>query len=457
MSRNARFLKESRALGNLSLPIILSQVAYTLLGLIDTVMSGQAGAEDQAAVALGVAFWVPVFVALMSIVQGISPIVAHHFGAQDREGVIRDSREGIWLAVFSSLIPLLLMPLVHPVMAWARIEPALADKTMFFLWGIVVGLPAALIFRALSFYSASINHPRPMMVLAFVGLGINTLFNWLLIWGHWGLPALGGAGCGWATAIGMWFALLALVIWTIFSPAYRDFYLWHGWSWPHWASQWRLLKIGLPMGGAALAEVGAFSSIAVLVGRFGAIQIAAHQVALNFSSIIFMIPMGLSSAMTIRVGQMLGTGDARAARRVAWTGIALGLLIALTAIPIILLGRQAIVAIYSSNREVQQLAANLLLFAAIWQLVDAAQVTGIGALRGYKITIAPMLLVFAAFWLFGIPLGAWLGYTGITAPMGVYGFWIGLVTGLILISLGVVLVLWKVANALVPQGIDSSA
>ena len=456
MSRNARFLKESRARGNLSLPIILSQVAYTLLGLIDTVMSGQAGAEDQAAVALGVAFWVPVFVALMSIVQGISPIVAHHFGAQDREGVIRDSREGIWLAVFSSLIPLLLMPLVRPVMAWAQIDPVLAGKTMFFLWGIVVGLPAALIFRALSFYSASINHPRPMMVLAFVGLGVNTLFNWLLIWGHWGLPALGGAGCGWATAIGMWFALLALVIWTVFSPAYRDFYLWHGWSWPHWTSQWRLLKIGLPMGGAALAEVGAFSSIAVLVGRFGAVQIAAHQVALNFSSIIFMIPMGLSSAMTIRVGQMLGTGDARAARRVAWTGIALGLLIALTAIPIILLGRQAIVAIYSSNREVQQLAANLLLFAAIWQLVDAAQVTGIGALRGYKITVAPMLLVFAAFWLFGIPLGAWLGYTGITAPMGVYGFWIGLVTGLILISLGIVLVLWKVANALVPQAIDGS-
>mgnify|MGYP001810149190 CR=1 FL=1 len=290
------------------------------------------------------------------------------------------------------------------------------------------------------------------MVLAFVGLGVNTLFNWLLIWGHWGLPALGGAGCGWATAIGMWFALLALVIWTIFSPAYRDFYLWHGWSWPHWASQWRLLKIGLPMGGAALAEVGAFSSIAVLVGRFGAVQIAAHQVALNFSSIIFMIPMGLSSAMTIRVGQMLGPGDARAARRVAWTGIALGLLIALTAIPIILLGRQAIVTIYSSNREVQQLAANLLLFAAIWQLVDAAQVTGIGALRGYKITLAPMLLVFVAFWLFGIPLGAWLGYTGITAPMGIYGFWIGLVTGLILISLGIVLVLWKVANALAPKG-----
>lgn len=451
MPRLRRFIAESQALGNLSFPIILSQVAYVLLGLIDTVMAGQAGRDEQAAVALGVAFWVPIYIALMSVVQAVSPLVAHHFGAGDHAGIVSDTREGMWLAVLSSALPVALIPAVRPIMLWAAIDPLLIDKTLLFLWGIAVGLPAALIFRAISFYCASINRPKPMMVLAFFGLGVNTLFNWLLIWGHWGFPALGGAGCGWATAIGMWVALIALALWTALVPAYRPYYLWHGWSWPHWVTQWRLLKIGLPMGGAALAEVGAFCSIAVLVGRFGSAQIAAHQVAMNVSSLIFMLPMGLASAMTIRVGQKLGAGDPIAARFVAWTGILLGLAIALTAVPVILLARETIVAVYSPDPGVRHVAATLMLFAAVWQFSDATQVTAIGALRGYKVTLLPMSLMFIAFWLIGLPLGAWLGYRGIdgSGPLAVYGFWVGLIAGLTLVAIGLMLTLRQVARAAV--------
>lgn len=437
MHRLPRFLAESRTLGGLALPIILSQVAYSLLGLIDTVMAGQAGAVEQAAVALGVAFWMPVFITLMSVVQAISPSVAQHFGAGDLAAVVQDTHEGIWLAFLSSLLPALLMPAVAPIMAWAQIDPLLTAKTTLFLWGIVVGLPAAMVFRALAFYSASINRPQPMMFLAFLGLGVNALCNWLLIWGHWGLPALGGAGCGWATAIGMWVALLALGAWTAWSPDYRAVYLWRGWRWPHWATQRRLLKIGLPMGGAALAEVSAFASIAILVGRFGAAQIAAHQVALNIASLLFMLPMGLSAALTIRVGQQLGAGDPRSARFAAWTGVALGLAIACLSMPLILLFRQAIVSVYSPDPAVRELAAGLVLFAAVWQLADATQVVAIGALRGYKVTLGPMLVMFVAFWLIGLPLGVRLGYHGLPggAPLAVYGFWSGLVTALILAAL----------------------
>jgi MATE family multidrug resistance protein len=400
-------------------------------------------------VGLGVALWIPVFIGLMSVVQAVSPIIAHHFGAGDRDAVARDAREGIWLALCAGLVPLILVPWAPDLLMLFRVESALAERAGVFLWGIGLGLPAALVYRSLAFYSASINQTRPIMVLAFLGLGINALLNWVLIYGHFGLPAMGGAGCGWATGIGMWIALIGLVAWTARAPAYKRYYVWQAWTRPSWVVQKRLLRLGLPMGGAGLAEVAAFSSVAVLVGRFGEVQIAAHQIALNFSALAFMFPMGLSAAITIRVGHALGAGNAPAARYIAWTGVAVGLIIATLAIGPIILLRHQVAAVYSSDAAVQALAANLLLFAAFWQLFDATQVCAIGALRGYKVTLMPMALMLSAFWVVGVPSGTWLAYRGFIAgePLKVYGFWVGLVIGLVLVSVGLAIGLRKVANA----------
>lgn len=454
MSSSSQFKQESRVLLRLASPIILSQIAQVLMGLVDTVMSGHASAIDQAVVGLGVALWIPVFIGLMSVVQAVSPIIAHHYGAGDRDAVVRDAREGIWLALCAGLIPLILVPWAPDLLVSFRIEPALAERAGVFLWGIGLGLPAALVYRSLAFYSASINQTRPIMVLAFLGLGINALLNWVLIYGHFGLPAMGGAGCGWATGIGMWIALMAFVAWTARAPAYQSYYLWQSWTLPSWAVQKRLLRLGLPMGGAGLAEVAAFSSVAVLVGRFGEVQIAAHQIALNFSALVFMFPMGLSAAITIRVGHSLGAGDAHAARTIAWTGVAVGLILATLAIGPIILLRHQVAAVYSTDGAVQALAANLLLFAAFWQLFDATQVCAIGALRGYKVTLMPMVLMLTAFWAIGVPSGTWLAYRGfiVGEPMKVYGFWVGLVIGLVLVSVGLAIGLRKVADGAMPLG-----
>jgi multidrug resistance protein, MATE family len=453
MSSFIVFRREARALLHLGLPIILSQVAQVVMGLLDTVMSGHAGAFEQAVVGLGVALWIPVFVGLMSVVQAVSPLIAHHFGAGDRDAVARDAREGIWLALYAGLVPLLLVPLVPPLLVAFDIDARLAQRTGVFLWGIVLGLPAALVYRSLAFYSSSINETRPVMVLAFVGVAVNAFLNWVLIYGHLGLPALGGAGCGWATGIGMWVALAALAAWTARAPAYKPYYVWRDWRLPSWDAQKRLLRLGLPMGGAGVAEVAAFCSIAVLVGRFGDVQIAAHQIALNSSALIFMVPMGISAAITVRVGHALGAGDARAARRAAWSGMALGLIIGGLAIAPIVLARHQVAAVYSSDAAVQALAANLLLFAAFWQLFDATQVTAIGALRGYKVTVLPMLLMLAAFWGLGIPAGVWLGWYGAfgSGPLQVYGFWVGLVIGLVTVSIGLAAGVRSVANAALRQ------
>jgi MATE family multidrug resistance protein len=241
-----QFKQESRALVRLASPIILSQIAFVLMGLADTVMSGHAGATEQAVVGLGVALWIPVFIALMSVVQAVSPLIAHHFGAGDRAAVAREAREGIWLALFAGLVPLALVPWAPSLLMWFDIEPALAARTGVFLWGIGLGLPAALVYRALTFYSASINQTRPIMVIAFLGLGINAFLNWVLIYGHFGLPAMGGAGCGWATGIGMWVSLIAFVAWTARAPAYKPYYLWRAWALPSWAAQKQLLRLGCP-------------------------------------------------------------------------------------------------------------------------------------------------------------------------------------------------------------------
>jgi MATE family multidrug resistance protein len=448
MSRLPTFLQESRALLRLAGPIILSQIAQVLMGLVDTVMSGHAGAEQLAVVGLGVALWIPVFISLMNVVQAVSPVIAHHFGAGDLGAVARDAREGIWLAAALSVVPLLVMPWTPRLLTLAGIAPGLAERTGVFLWGICLGMPAALVYRALAFYSASINHPRPIMVLAFVGLAVNAALNWVLIYGHFGLPALGGAGCGWATGIGMWVALALLVAWTARARDYRPTYLWRGWTRPHWPAQKRLLRIGLPMGGAGLAEVAAFCSVAVLVGRFGAAQIGANQIALNFSSLIFMVPMGLSSALAIRVGHALGARDPRGARRIAWTGIALGLVIAGCAIGPIVGLRHVVATVYTADATVRAIAADLLLFAACWQFFDATQVTSMGALRGYKVTLLPMVLMGVAFWVVGIPVGAWLAYRGFGThgPLQVYGFWVGLVVGLVLVSLALAWALRRIAD-----------
>lgn len=448
MTPTARFVRDSRSLLRLASPIILSQLAQILVGFLDTVMSGHAGAAEQAVVAIGVALWIPMFVGLSSTVQAVSPIIAHHVGARDHAAVVRDAREGIWLAALFGLVPLLLVPFAPAVLTFAGIEPYLAERTTVFLWGIGLGMPAALVYRSLAFYSSSINQTLPIMVLSFVALGVNALLNWVLIYGHFGMPAMGGAGCGWATGIGMWVGLLLLVAWTRHAAAYKPYYLWRDWALPTRAAQLRLLRLGAPMGATGFAEVAAFASIAVLVGRFGEVQVAAHQIALNFASMVFMLPMGVSAAITIRVGQSLGAGDPEGAKRVAWTGVALGFAIAALAIAPIILLRHPIAAVYSADAAVRALAATLLLFAAFWQVFDATQVCALGALRGYKITLMPMVLMLVAFWVVGVPIGTWLGYHGLDGePMRVFGFWIGLVIGLVLVSAALAIALRRAADA----------
>jgi MATE family multidrug resistance protein len=242
---------------------------------------------------------------------------------------------------------------------------------------------------------------------------------------------MGGVGCGWATAIVMWGMLLAMLWWVKWAPYYQASKLFSHFEWPNWAILKRLLSVGVPIGVSIFAEASIFSVIALLIGAMGATVVAGHQIALNFSSMVFMIPYALGMAVTVRVGQALGRGEPRQARYAAGVGMLVALAYACISASSMFLGREYIARLYTNDMAVIAVASSLIIFSALFQFSDAIQVTAAGALRGYQDTRVTMLLTLFAYWGIGLPVGYVLGLTDFWGPAsGPRGLWQGLIVGL---------------------------
>jgi MATE family multidrug resistance protein len=436
---------EASALWRLAWPMLIGQLATVGMGVADVAMSGHASAEELAAVALGASIWSMVLVTVMGVMMAINSVVAHEFGAGRLERVPHLVRQSMWKALGVGLVGCLAANLVTVVFDHLYLSEVVNQKASLFVHIISTGLPALAAYRALYGYSTSINQTKPVMVVALAALALNVLINWLLIYGHWGLPRMGGVGCAVATSACMWMSLAALLLWMRHAPAYRATYPFTHWEWPHWPEIASMLRLGLPIGVTYFAEVSAFGIVSLLVARYGVVQVSAHQIALNFSSVVFMVPLTFGIALVTRVGQAVGEDNPRRARFVAWVGVAMSLAAALVSAIGITLFRHQIAQAYTSDPAVQALAEQLLLFAALFQLSDATQVATSCAIRGYKVTRQPMLIQLLAFWGFAMPLGYVLGLApaGLpwapAAPMAATGFWIGLVVGL---TVAAVLLTW---------------
>jgi multidrug resistance protein, MATE family len=313
-----------------------------------------------------------------------------------------------------------------------------------FVLVISFALPAFCCYRVLYGYSASMGETKPMMLIALAALGLNIVINYALVFGNWGFPRLGGVGCAWATLLCVWFDLAAIVWWIRRAPVYRKAQALDTWEPMRWPQIRNLLRIGLPIGVTYFAESSAFSLIALLVAVFGTTQVAAHQIALNFAALVFMLPMSLGIALLTRVGQALGAQDYAAARFRAWHGVGLSFGVALVSAIAIALFNDVIASAYTNDVAVAALAAQLLVYAALFQLPDAVQVSTSCAIRAYKVTRPPMLIHLTAFWAFCLPLGcvlglapAWLPWRPVEA-MAAEGFWIALVVGLGIAAVGLV-------------------
>lgn len=447
---------ELQALWLLTWPILIGQLANMGMGVIDVAMAGHASADDLAGVGLGVSIWFIVIITIMGIMQSVSPMVAHHVGANALDRVPHVVRQALWKALGVGILAFVLANLGARVFDYISLEPRVRQVANDFVFISSFALPAFAAYRVLYNYSTSLGQTKPLMVVALAALLLNALLNWLLVFGHAGLPALGGVGCAWATLCCVWFNLLALLWWMRRSAAYRSTWPFDRFEGPHREKMGRLLRLGLPIGVTFFAESSAFSLIALLVARFGSTQVGAHQIALNFTSLVFMVPLSLGIAVLTRVGLALGANDPTAARFRAWVGVVTALVFAAVSALGITVFRQQIAQAYTSDAEVVAVAAHLLLLAAIFQFSDATQAVTSCAVRGYKLTRAPMLIQLTAFWGFALPLGCVLGLApewlpwAPAVPLQAQGFWMALVVGLTVAAIGLALLLRQVANAHLP-------
>jgi len=430
-TRLQRMRTELRTLLALALPIIVAQLAYTSIGFVDTVMSGRFSARDLAAVALGNSIWVPVFLLMTGILLATTPKVAQRFGAGQHGEIGPLVRQALWLALAVGCLAGTLLWNAEFVLRLMKVDPNLIEPAMGYLHGVALGFPCVALFHVLRCYSDGLGRTRPAMVVGLLGLLVNIPLNYVLIYGKLGLPPLGRVGCGWATAMGMLFLELGMLWWIRRAPAYTATSALQRFDWPDWTLIKRLLGIGLPIGIAVFAESSIFAVIALLIGGLGATVVAGHQIALNFASLVFMIPYSIGMAATVRVGQALGREQPREARFAAGVSIATALAYACVSATCMLLMLEPIARIYSSAPEVIEVAVALIVYAALFQFSDAIQVTAAGALRGYQDTRATMILTLFAYWGIGLPVGYLLGLTDLLgAASGPAGLWQGLIVGL---------------------------
>jgi multidrug resistance protein, MATE family len=314
---------EIRALWQLAWPMLVGQLATVGMGVADVAMTGHVSANELAAVSLGSAVWIIVLVTVMGIMMAVNSVVAHEIGAGQHARIAHVVRQSMWKALGVGLLAALATNLATVVFDHIGLDDAVNAQASLFLHVISAGMPAFACYRALYGYTTSINQTKPVMLIAIGGLLFNVFVNWLLVYGNWGMPQLGAVGCAVGTALGMWLMLAAMLLWIRLGRAYRASYPFSRWEAPHWPEIRSMLRLGVPIGITHFAEVSAFAAISLLVARFGVVQVSAHQIALNFTSLVFMVPLSIGIAIITRVGQALGEGDPARARIAAWVGVAM--------------------------------------------------------------------------------------------------------------------------------------
>ncbi len=438
-TRTLSVWQELRALAILAGPIFVSQFSQAAYGFIDTLMAGQVSPVDLAAVAVGSSIWLPLFLLTTGTLLATTPLVAEAHGAGRHERIPDISHQALWLAVLVGLGGLLLIRNAWPVFDLLDVDPALRSKTREFLTAISWGMPAVGLFHVMRCYCEAQGRPLPVMLISLSGLPLAVMTNQLFIYGSadiswlsWlGVPAMGGPGCGWGTTVVMWSMTLAMLIYVLCAPAFAAVRLLQRWTPPHAGELGHIAALGLPIGLAIFFEVSSFALVAVLISPAGAIVVAGHQVALSVTSTLFMVPLSLAIALTIRVGQLYGARDLAGIAHTRRVGLITTSLIACLSATFLLLSRHFIASGYSEDEAVRTLASNLLLFAVAYQVFDALQVGAAGCLRGLQDTRSPMLLTLIAYWVVAIPFGIIAGSTDwLGRVWGPYGYWAGLVLGL---------------------------
>jgi len=436
-SSSKNWLDEARSLLILAGPLIVNNLSIAGMQFADAVMAGRLGAESLAAVAVGGSVWFLGFTVCLGLMMSISPIAARLYGAGEPEMIGRYTRQGLWLALVLGLTLLTLSQLfVTPVLTYLGIDTGFRDTTIGYVHAIMFGAPAICIFLAFRFTTEGIGFTRPIMYTSLLALVCNVFLNWVLMYGHFGLPAYGAVGCGMASAITMWLMAIVMSIYVARKSIYKELKIFDHWAPVRMPVLKEIFALGAPIAVTITAEAGLFSAVSILVGTRGADITAAHQIALNFAATMFMIPLALSAATTIRIGHALGSGNALAARMGGVTGILMCVVFMAGSAMFLLLFRDVVVGIYTNDPSVTEIAISLLLMAAIFQIADGVQIGAAGALRGYKDTKMPMLINTFSYWVLGFPLAYMATVTYRAPPAYIWGgFVLGLSVAAVLLTI----------------------
>lgn len=439
MKKNPSFspYQQVKQLINIAFPILLAQIAQNSMGLVDTIMAGRVSAADMAAISVGASIWLPLVLFGHGLLLALPPTISYLNGSGQRQRIAHQIKQGIWIVLFSSLPLGFIIYHSEILIHFMQMESHLAEITIGYLQAMLWGLPAYLLLINFRGLNDGLAKTKPAMVITLLGLLINIPLNYIFIYGKLGLPAFGAVGCGIATAIVNWLMCIMMILYCKHASHQRDLQLFVNIiEKPHLPTIKKLLNLGFPIALALCGEVALFALASLFLSPLGATTVAAHQVALNTSSFIFMLPMSLGMATTILVGQRLGEGSTTRAKQITYTAIGVGLFIAIITASCTVLFRYQIAAIFIKELDVIAISAYLLLLAALYQFSDTIQVVVSGALRGYKDTKAILYITLFCYWIIGMPLGYLLAMTDVFVPhLGAAGFWFGFIVSLTLAAI----------------------
>lgn len=432
---------EVRPMLNLATPIIMAELGWTTMSIVDTMMVGRQSDSAVAigAVSLGSIIYYVAAIFGTGLMLGLDTLVSHAYGAGDFEEVHRSLINGIYLALGVSPVLMAIIWSSGPLLTRMHLQPEIAAQTIPYLRTLNWSTLPLLLYFVFRRYLQGINLAKPVMFSLVSANAVNVVGNWSLIYGHLGFHAMGTVGSGWSTCVSRVYMACVLLIYCVYYEFRHKHGLFDASRLPHLPRVRQLLRLGFPAAMQIGFEIGVLAVAAMLIAKLGPVPLASHQIALNTASLAYMVPLGIGSAAAVRVGQALGRKDPHGASRAGWTAIALGAAFMFCVAIIFWAIPSSIARIYTSDPAVIAVASGLLFVGAFFQLFDGLQVVATGALRGAGDTRSPMLCHLIYYWGVGLPLGAYLCFS---LGWGAKGFWTGFCVALILIG-STLLYVWR--------------
>lgn len=420
------------------MPILVTQLGLYAMNFFDTTMTGQAGAEDLAGVAIGSSLWIPVFTGLSGVLLALTPILSQSIGAGRKEEVPFSVLQGMYLSIFLSLVILIGGAFtLKPLISLMSLEAEVARVAYHYLVGLGFGIVPLFMHTVLRCFIDSLGQTRVTMVITLMALPINIFFNYVLIFGAFGFPRLGGVGAGYASAITYWVIFFITVYFVLRVQPFSHFTIFKTFYNVSFAKWKEILLLGLPIGFTIFFETSIFAAVTLLMSKFDTETIAAHQAAINFASFLYMIPLSVAFTLTIAVGYEVGAKRVKDAKQYSYLGISIAVAMGLAAGLIIFVLREPVARLYTVDLAVARLIQQFLIYSIFFQLSDAIATPIQGVLRGHKDVNVPFIMALISFWFVGLPTGYILAnYT----EFGPFGYWIGLITGL---AVGAMALMWR--------------